>query len=190
MSEASNALTASPVAIAPVAALLAALRSTVNDDRGSPEECLRRAAEILQSAGQTRKPAREQEADAAAGAPPSIPILMRGGLAPWQVRTVRTFIEDNLSSAIRSADLARMVRLTPCHFIRAFRNSFGDSPIEYVIRLRIRRAAKLMLSTAASLSEIALECGFSDQAYLCRLFRRVMGDSPGNWRRARINPLS
>ena len=155
--------------------LFAALRSAFNDERGTPEERLRRASAILQAVEEPRLHAHGH---------------VPGGLAPWQVRKVTSFIETNLDSPIRSANLASMVRLTPCHFSRAFRNSFGHSPIEYVIRRRIERAQALMLSTDTSLSQIALDCGFVDQAYLCRLFRRIVGESPGTWRRARANPRS
>lgn len=155
--------------------LFAALRSAFNDKRGTPEERLRRASAILQAVEEPRLHAHEH---------------VPGGLAPWQVRKVTSFIETNLDSPIRSANLASMVRLTPCHFSRAFRNSFGHSPIEYVIRRRIERAQGLMLSTDTSLSQIALDCGFIDQAYLCRLFRRIVGESPSTWRRARASPRS
>jgi AraC family transcriptional regulator len=155
--------------------LLTALRSTFDDERGSAEERLRRASAILQAVEDPR---------------PQASMQVRGGLAPWQARKVAAFIETNLDSPIRSVNLARIVRLTPCHFSRAFRNSFGDSPIEYVMQRRIERAQRLMLSTDSSLSEIALDCGFADQAYLCRLFRRMVGESPGSWRRAHINPQS
>jgi transcriptional regulator GlxA family with amidase domain len=154
--------------------LFAALRSAFNDGRGTPEERLRRASAILQAVEEPRLHAHGH---------------VPGGLAPWQVRKVTSFIETNLHSPIRSANLASMVRLTPCHFSRVFRNSFGHSPIAYVIRRRIERAQGLMLSTDVSLSEIALDCGFVDQAYLCRLFRRIVGESPGTWRRARVNRL-
>jgi AraC-like DNA-binding protein len=155
--------------------LFAALHSVFNDERGTAEERLRRASAILQAVEEPRPHAHGH---------------VRGGLAPWQVRRVTSFIKTNLDSPIRSANLASMVRLTRSHFSRAFRNSFGHSPIEYVIRRRIERAQGLMLSTNASLSEIALDCGFVDQAYLCRLFRRIVGESPGTWRRARADPHS
>jgi AraC-like DNA-binding protein len=112
---------------------------------------------------------------------------MKGGLAPWQMRKVTSHIETNLDTSIRSGDLAALLRLTPCHFSRAFRNSFGHSPLEYVIRRRMERAQGLMLSTDAPLSQIALECGLADQAHFSRLFRRIVGESPRAWRRARVN---
>ena len=88
-------------------------------------------------------------------------------------------IEAHLDRPIRNEDVAAIVRLNPSHFGRAFRNSFGEPPHEYVIRRRIERAQGLMLSTDAPLSEIALDCGLADQAHLSRLFRRLVGKLPG-----------
>jgi AraC family transcriptional regulator len=95
-------------------------------------------------------------------------------------------IEASLDSSIKNEELAALVHLNPSHFGRAFRNSFGEPPHEYVIRRRVERAQGLMLSTGASLSEIALDCGLADQSHLTRLFRRIVGESPRAWRRARL----
>ncbi|WP_407676446.1 helix-turn-helix domain-containing protein [Povalibacter uvarum] len=95
-------------------------------------------------------------------------------------------VEANLDATIRNEDLAAIARLNPSHFGRVFRNSFGVPPHEYVIRRRVERAQGLMLTTAASLSEIALDCGLADQSHLTRLFRRLVGESPRAWRRARL----
>ncbi|HET9662974.1 MAG TPA: AraC family transcriptional regulator [Burkholderiales bacterium] len=118
------------------------------------------------------------------------PTAVRGGLAPWQIRKLVALVETNLDKPIRSSDLAAAVRLTPCHFSRAFRTSFGESPSQYVMKQRIGRSKRLMLSTDSPLSQIALECGFADQAHFCRLFRRVAGDSPRAWRRSYLDPRS
>jgi AraC-like DNA-binding protein len=155
-------------------ALYAALDRTLADERDAAEACLRRAAEILRAAPPPP--------------PASAPAQGGGGLAPWQVRKVTAHIEAHLDAPIRSADLAALVRLNPCHFSRTFRRSFGSPPLDYVIRRRIERAQRLMLATDAPLSRIALDCGLADQAHLSRLFRRVVGESPAAWRRARIDP--
>jgi transcriptional regulator GlxA family with amidase domain len=57
-----------------------------------------------------------------------------------------------------------------------------------VVSRRLERASHLMMTSAASMSEIALSVGFSDQAHLCRLFRQAFGQSPANWRRERGTP--
>jgi AraC-like DNA-binding protein len=156
-----------------IAELVTALSSTLNDERESAEECLSRVAAIL-------KPLQKQGTQASE--------RMKGGLAPWQMRKVTSHIETNLDRTIKSGNLAALLNLSPCHFSRAFRSSFGSSPLEYIIRRRMERAQGLMLSTDAPLSQIALECGLADQAHFSRLFRRTVGESPNAWRRARVSP--
>lgn len=153
-----------------MAELCSAIRSALDEERGSAEDSLRRVAELLQEMGTTATVS---------------PEPARGGLAPWQIRKVTSHIEANLDRSIKNEELAALVRLNPSHFGRAFRNSLGEPPHEYVIRRRVERAQGLMLSTDASLSEIALDCGLADQSHLTRLFRRFAGESPRAWRRAR-----
>lgn len=153
-----------------ISELCTAIRSALDDERGVAEDSLRRAVELLQEVGET--------------APIQAPA--RGGLAPWQIRKVASYVDANLDQTIRNEDLATLARLNASHFGRAFRTSFGEPPHEYVIRRRVERAQGLMLSTSAPLSSIALDCGLADQAHLSRLFRRVVGESPRAWRRARL----
>lgn len=153
-----------------VAELFTALNSTLNDERDSAEDSLSRAAALLQTVEAPRAPTAE--------AP-------KGGLAPWQIRKVTAHIEANLDRPLRSSALAELVRLSPAHFSRTFRNSFGCAPLEYVMRRRVERAQGLMLSTDSPLAQIALDCGLADQAHFSRLFRRMVGVSPRAWRRAR-----
>lgn len=155
-----------------MAELCSAIRSALDNERGTAEESLRRAAEILLEMG---------------GPAATTPESVRGGLAPWQIRKVTSHIESHLEHPIRNEDLATLVRLKVSHFGRAFRNSFGEPPHEYVMRRRVERAQGLMLSTNESLCQIALDCGLADQSHLTRLFRRVAGETPRAWRRARVD---
>jgi AraC family transcriptional regulator len=106
-----------------------------------------------------------------------------GGLAAWQIARVRAYIDSNLHRTIHIRDLSAIARRSPAHFSRQFKLAVGKSPHAYVVRRRLEKACHLMITTATSLSEIALRVGFSDQAHLCRLFRRAFGQSPANWRR-------
>jgi len=108
---------------------------------------------------------------------------VRGGLAPWQLKRVDDYIEANLGSTIRAADLARIAQQSVSYFSRAFRRSVGYTPHAYVMRQRMRRAQDIMLSSEHPLSRIALECGMSDQAHFSRVFRKLVGTNPWAWRR-------
>jgi AraC family transcriptional regulator len=109
----------------------------------------------------------------------------RGGLAPWQIRQVKAYVETHLDQAIRIEDLTAVIRLSPSYFSTAFRRSFGETPHAYLIRRRIERAQVLMLTTDEPLSQIAIACGLCDQAHLSKLFRRATNVSPNVWRRQR-----
>jgi AraC family transcriptional regulator len=112
----------------------------------------------------------------------------RGGLAAWQILRVQTYIDNNLHRTIHIRDLSAVARRSPAHFSRKFKLAVGESPHAYVVKRRLESACHLMITSAASLSEIALNVGFSDQAHLCRLFRQSFGQSPANWRRERGTP--
>ncbi len=111
------------------------------------------------------------------------------GLAPWQTRKVTEFIDGALDSTIRLRDCASRVRLSTSHFARAFKATFGTTAGHYVRCRRIERAQNLMLRSNEPLSQVAVACGFADQAHYCRVFRNVVGQSPGAWRRQTANPV-
>jgi AraC family transcriptional regulator len=111
----------------------------------------------------------------------------RGGLAPWQVRCVSTYIEEHLSETIHCEHLSDLLHLSLSHFMRSFRDSFGCPPHAYLMKRRMERAQGLMLTTNTALGQIALECGLADQSHLSRLFQRYLGESPAAWRRARAS---
>jgi len=167
---------------AAVMELYMAISITLEGEHESAREYLERAALLLQSG----HPAPATGLSAILDNERT--RVSRGGLAPWQIRCVRTHIEANLDATLRVEELAVLAKLSSFHFCRAFRNSFGESPHGYVMRRRVERAQGLMLTTTASLGQIAAECGLADQAHFNKLFRRFVGESPGMWRRARATP--
>jgi AraC family transcriptional regulator len=106
-------------------------------------------------------------------------------LLAWQARKVLDYIDRHITRRVLVADLCALVWRSEAHFSRSFRGTFGCSPHAFVIRRRVDLAAKYMLQSDMSLSDIALECGFVDQAHLCKHFRVVTGETPGAWRRAK-----
>jgi AraC-like DNA-binding protein len=108
---------------------------------------------------------------------------VRGGLAIWQLARVTGHIEAQLSSAIRMDELAQLAGLSTSQFTRAFRRSTGMPPHRWHLNERIRRAQRWMLDTDQPLAEIALAIGFADQSHFANTFSRLVGVSPGVWRR-------
>lgn len=154
-----------------VSRLIEAASAAFNSDRETAVACITRAAELLQDGA-----ARSGAANVSPAAAP------RGGLARWQAIRVEAYISENLTRRIRALDLAGVVQLSPGHFTRAFRETFGETPIAYVAKQRMRHAQGLMVNTRDSLSQIALACGLSDQSHFTRVFRRAVGMSPRAWR--------
>ena len=153
--------------------LLTAAQTKVHVDRQAAQACLCRATALL---------AASLERDAG----PKPEKAFRGGLPPWQAKRLATFIEENLAQPIRGPDLIALTGLSPGHFFRTFKETFGQAPFAYIARLRIERAKELMLTTNHSLGHIALDCGMCDQSHLTRLFRQLVGMTPGEWRRIHV----
>ncbi len=109
-----------------------------------------------------------------------------GGLAPWQVRKVVRHVAENLDRQIANSELAALARLSASYFGRAFKQALGVSPREYVTQARIDQAKALMARPDLALSQIALDCGFCDQAHLSRTFHQLVGTTPNKWRRANM----
>jgi AraC-like DNA-binding protein len=107
----------------------------------------------------------------------------RGRLLAWQARKVRDYIDSHITGPVLVADLCALIQRSEAHFSRSFKRTFGESPHSFVVRRRVELAAQYMLTTDAPLSDIALQCGFTDQAHLCRQFRQIAGQTPAAWRR-------
>jgi AraC family transcriptional regulator len=107
------------------------------------------------------------------------------GLLAWQVRKVREYVDVHITERMSVLELSAVVSLSEGHFSRAFKQAFGLTPHSFVVSRRLELAARLMLESNASLKDIALHCGFTDQSHFCSHFRRLTGESPAAWRRTR-----
>jgi len=107
----------------------------------------------------------------------------RGGLARWQERRAKEIIAANLAGDVPLTQLARECGLSTGHFSRAFKDTTGIPPHQWLLRQRIENAMRLLRSQQLSLPEVALACGFSDQSHFTRVFTKLSGTSPGAWRR-------
>lgn len=110
----------------------------------------------------------------------------RGGLTAAQLQLVTDFIEMNLDRSISLNNIAAACGLSPTHFARRFKIATGAPPHQYLIKLRIERA-KRMLQGTLPIVEVALACGFAHQEHLTSVFRRFIGLTPAAFRRAARN---
>jgi AraC family transcriptional regulator len=98
---------------------------------------------------------------------------------------LKDYIAAHLSEPISLADLSAIAGASVYHFARAFRNSMGLSPHQYVVRCRIERAQALLADGDLDLASIAVHCGFRDASHLSKTFRRLVNRSCLAYRRSR-----
>jgi AraC family transcriptional regulator len=109
--------------------------------------------------------------------------VSRGGLAPWQQKRVAAYIEERVADNIPLATLAELARLSPYHFSRSFKHSFGMPPHRYHANRRIERAKQLLANRELSVTAIALDVGFSETSTFTAAFHRLTGQTPSCYRR-------
>jgi len=113
------------------------------------------------------------------------PARAQGGLTPWQERCAKDMMLANLETDVRLTDLAGACGLSTSYFSRAFKQATGLPPYRWLLEQRVAAAKRMIESTRAGLSDIALACGFADQCHFTRVFSKLAGCSPGAWRRLR-----
>jgi AraC family transcriptional regulator len=94
------------------------------------------------------------------------------------------FIEANADRSIGLQDIANAAFRSPSHLARVFASEVGMPPHRYLISVRIKRAQQLLAKTSKPIAEIALDCGFTHQEHLTRMFRRHFQTTPAAYRRA------
>jgi AraC-like DNA-binding protein len=110
--------------------------------------------------------------------PLSVAPPARGGLAPARASRVCEYIDSHLQENIALEVLAEIAQLSVHHFARAFRQTLGIPPHNYMVQRRVEHAQHLLRNTDLPLSEIAIVAGFTDQSHLARHFRTITGVSP------------
>ncbi len=156
-----------------------AVRCASKGDRNAAQAHIDSASAFLQQAVERAQPGAETDVRKRR--------VSRGALSPWRLRRVQAFVEDNLSTKLRVDQLADLIGLSPSHFMRVFRSRLGVTVRSYIESRRIEAAKELMLRTSARLTDIALQCGMTDQPHFTRVFRRNVGQPPHRWRESQFD---
>jgi AraC family transcriptional regulator len=110
-------------------------------------------------------------------------LRAQAGLEIWQKIRAEEMLRAHLEGEIRIAELATACQLSPSHFSRCFRQSFGTSVHQWLIKLRIDTAKNLLREPKLSLAEVGFRSGFCDQAAFTRAFTTLEGTTPSRWRK-------
>jgi AraC family transcriptional regulator len=106
----------------------------------------------------------------------------RGGLSRLRLNRVLEYINTNLSDKLELGVLSEVVGLNLYHFARAFKQSTGETPHQYVLRRRIERAKEFLRHSRLPVVEASARTGFVDQSHFSKVFRRIVGVAPSEYR--------
>lgn len=107
----------------------------------------------------------------------------RGGLGPARLRTIKELVYARMEDELTLIEMAQAVELSPAHFSRMFRESTGETPHQFVLRQRVERAREMLREAEMRVLDVAVACGFKTQQHFARIFRRMCGASPSEYRR-------
>ena len=109
---------------------------------------------------------------------------LRGGLPGWQQTKLTQYVDEHLAESISLSSLAELVQLSPYHFSRAFKQSFGQPPHRFLTGRRIERAKSLLADRKLSVTEIGFDIGFSEASAFTSAFHKLTGETPTDYRRS------
>ncbi|MGI6192009.1 MAG: helix-turn-helix domain-containing protein [Christensenellales bacterium] len=109
----------------------------------------------------------------------------KAGKENQYIRAAIELMEKHYNSNISINDICRLIYLSPCHFKRVFKEHTGQSPYQYLMRIRIEKSKELLKSTDDSVEEVARRCGFVNSGHFATVFKRHFNLSPTEFRKVR-----
>lgn len=104
------------------------------------------------------------------------------GFTAAHYKRVLDYVEANFAAPVAIEDMAREAGMSPAHFSRLFKAVIGDSPHQFLMDYRVEEAKKMLAGRERALIDVALDCGFADQPHLNRVFKRMTGQTPKEYR--------
>lgn len=112
----------------------------------------------------------------------SSPAIRNTAIAPLRVEKLKAYMRDNIGNDITLDTLASQVGMTPKHFAESFKRSYGISPYQYFLQMRIEEAKSALSRGRASITQIAMDLGFASPSHFSAAFRKAAGLSPREFR--------
>ncbi|MEM9027373.1 MAG: AraC family transcriptional regulator [Pseudomonadota bacterium] len=112
-----------------------------------------------------------------------LPELAKG-FTSRHYKRVLDYVSENFGKSVTLDTLAKEAGLSPSHFSRLFKQTIGQSPMQFVLSYRVEQAKKMLADPNRALIDVALSCGFADQAHFSRVFKQSAGSTPKAWRTA------
>jgi len=106
----------------------------------------------------------------------------RGGLGAARLRKIKEFVHAKMEDDLSLDEMAQSVGLSTAHFARMFRKSTGETPHQFVLRLRVERAKAMLRASDARVFDVALACGFKTPQHFAQVFRDACRVSPTEYR--------
>ena len=100
-----------------------------------------------------------------------------------RLREVREYIHSHICEDIDIDELSELACITKAYLIRLFKQEFGISPLQYINKKKVERAQLLLCTTDMTVKEIAYKLGFNDKSYFIRMYRKVTGTTPQEYRK-------
>jgi AraC-like DNA-binding protein len=114
-------------------------------------------------------------------------LMAQEAVSTGTLTRVREIIDSQFSEPLDIRTLSAEARLSPYHFIRAFRGVFHDTPHQYLLRIRIQKAKELLALTTMSVTDICFEVGFESLGSFSATFHRIVGWPPTAYRARSID---
>jgi AraC family transcriptional regulator len=113
--------------------------------------------------------------------PLAVPIY-KGGLPPYRLKLVLDFISDSLKDNLSLSQLAAIAGMSPHYFSQLFKQSTGQTPHNYVLIQRIKRAKQQLRDPRSSIIDASIDAGFPNPSHFARVFRTLVGTAPSKFR--------
>lgn len=109
-------------------------------------------------------------------------------LDPDRFRQVVDLVQSRLAQRLSLEDMSRVAGMSRSHFAQAFKALTARTPMQFVMEQRLHAAQRMLQQSSLSIGQVAIKCGFADQAHLTKKFKAAFGQTPGQFRKSMQNP--